>query len=99
GKRIAFVKRENPDDERADQVSEALISNLYIVDVQSGSLTQVTHLEDGRTETPFWSPGGNTLAFNIVINDRMEVRIADLATGEIRSLITESACCPAWMRK
>jgi dipeptidyl aminopeptidase/acylaminoacyl peptidase len=99
GARIAFVKRENPDDERADQSSEALISNLYVVHVQSGSLTQLTQLEDGHVETPFWSPDGNTLAFNVVINDRMEVRLADLQTGEIRSLTTESSCCPAWLRK
>ena len=99
GKRIAFVVRENPEDEEANQVSNALISNVYIVDVESGALTQVTQLEEGRVETPFWSPDGNTLAFSVVINDRMEVRIADLTTGEIRSLITESACCPAWMRK
>jgi dipeptidyl aminopeptidase/acylaminoacyl peptidase len=99
GTGIAFVKRENPDDERADQSSEALISNIYIVDVQIGSLTQITYLEEGRAETPFWSPDGNTLAFNVVINDRMEVRIADAVTGEIRPLIPESTCCPAWMRK
>ena len=99
GTRIAFVVRENQDDELADQSSEALISNIYIVDVQSGTLTQITHLEQGRAETPFWSPDGNTLAFNVVINDRMEVHLADVMTGEIRSFITESACCPAWMRK
>jgi dipeptidyl aminopeptidase/acylaminoacyl peptidase len=99
GARIAFVKRENPDDERADQSSEALISNLYVVHVQSGSLTQLTQLADGHVETPFWSPDGNTLAFHVVINDRMEVRLADLQTGEIRSLTTESSCCPAWLRK
>jgi dipeptidyl aminopeptidase/acylaminoacyl peptidase len=99
GKRIAFVARENPEDERADQQSDSLISNIYVVDVKSGALTQVTALESGRVETPFWSPDGNTLAFNMVIDDRMEVRIADLTTGEIRSLLTESTCCPAWMRK
>lgn len=99
GKRIAFVVRENPEDEQANHVSNALISNIYIVDAESGALTQVTNLEQGRVETPYWSPDGNTLAFNMVINDRMEVQIADLTTGEIRSLITESACCPAWMRK
>lgn len=99
GKRIAFVKRENPNDERADQSSEALISNIYTVDVPSGALTQITHLEAGRTETPCWSPDGNTLAFNIVINDRMEVRLADIQSGEIQPVLTESACCPAWMRK
>lgn len=99
GTKLAFVKRENPDDTRADQSSEALISNIYIVDVQTGTLTQITHLDDGRTETPFWSPDGNTLAFNMVINDRMNVYLADLSTGEIRNLTTESTCCPAWLRK
>jgi hypothetical protein len=99
GKRIAFVMRENPDDERADQSSEALISNVYIVDVGSESLAQITHLEKGWVETPVWSPDGNTLGFNVVINDRMEVRLADLSTGEIRSLVPESSCCPAWLRK
>ena len=99
GSSIAFVKRENPNDQRADQSSEALISNIYIVDVQSGSLTQITHLEDGHTETPFWSPNGNTLAFSVVIDDRMQVHLADLITGEIRSLVSESTCCPVWLRK
>jgi Tol biopolymer transport system component len=99
GKRIAFVVRENPEDASADQNSDALMSNIYIVDVESEALTQVTHLTDGHVGTPFWSPDGNTLAFTVVINGRMEVQIADMATGEIRSLITGSTCCPAWMRK
>ena len=99
GKRIAFVMRENPDDERADQSGDALISNIYTVDVQSGAVSQVTYLEDGRVETPLWSPDGNTLAFNMVINDRMQVQIAEILTGEIRSLMTESTCCPAWIRR
>jgi dipeptidyl aminopeptidase/acylaminoacyl peptidase len=99
GKRIAFVVRENPGDERADQSSDALNSNLYVVEVESGELIQVTYFEQGRVETPIWSPDGNTLGFNVVIDDRMEIRIADLITGEMRSLISESACCPAWIRK
>jgi Tol biopolymer transport system component len=99
GKQIAFVVRANPKDTRADQSSDSLVSNIYLVNVESGALTPITHLENGRVETPFWSPDGNTLAFNMVINDRMEVRIADLITGEIRALMTESTCCPAWMRK
>jgi dipeptidyl aminopeptidase/acylaminoacyl peptidase len=99
GKRIAWAVRENPENERADQDTEGLISNIYTVDVESGARKQITHLEDGRVETPYWSPDGNTLAFNIVMNDRMDVQIADLTTGEIRSLIAESTCCPAWIRK
>jgi Tol biopolymer transport system component len=99
GRRIAFVGRENPDDEGANQLSSALISNVYVIDVQSRVLTQVTHLENGRAETPSWSPEGNTLAFNVVVDDRMQVHVADLAAGETASLIAETACCPAWMQK
>jgi Tol biopolymer transport system component len=97
GKRIAFVVRENPQDEQADQVSEALISNIYIVEVESGQLTQITHYTGGHVETPSWSLDGNTLAFQVVLNGRMNVSIADVVTGEIKPLETESACCPVWM--
>jgi hypothetical protein len=99
GKRIAFVRRENPDDERADQSSEALLSNIYMVEVQTRALIEITHFVEGRAETPLWSPDGNTLAFHVVINDRMEVHIADLKAEEIQPLSEESTCCPAWLRK
>jgi len=99
GKKIAFVKRENPEDENANQSSETLLSNIYVIDVESGVLTQITNFTEGHAETPYWSPDGNTLTFNVVINGRMTVSIADVESGEIRSLVTESACCPAWMRK
>lgn len=99
GKKIAFVLRENPEDKNADQSSEALLSNLYSVGVDSGTVNQVTSFDNARVETPFWSPDGNTLAFTMVLNGRMQVQIADMLTGEIRSLPTESTCCPAWLRK
>jgi hypothetical protein len=99
GKQIAFVVRENPEDEDANQLSDALISNIYSVDVETGALNQITSITDGRAETPFWSADGNTLAFAVVLNGRMNVSIADVLSGEITSLETESTCCPAWMRK
>lgn len=99
GKSIAFIVRENQEDERANQSGGSLISNIYIVQVESGALTQLTHLAEGYVESPSWSPDGNTLGFNEVIDGRIEVRIAEMTTGEIRSLATESTCCPAWMRK
>jgi dipeptidyl aminopeptidase/acylaminoacyl peptidase len=99
GKKIAFVARENPEDKNADQSSEALISNIYIVEVESGKLDPVTGFDNARAETPFWSPDGNTLAFTTVLNGRMQVQIADMLTGDIKPLPTESACCPAWLRK
>jgi dipeptidyl aminopeptidase/acylaminoacyl peptidase len=99
GKWIAFVKRENVQDQGANQSTESLTSNIYLVNIQSGELKQITSFADGRAETPHWSPDGNTLAFNTVLDGRMEVQIADITSGEIRSLTSEPACCPAWMRK
>jgi Tol biopolymer transport system component len=83
----------------ANQSIDSLISNIYLVNVQSGEQKQVTFFEQGRAETPHWSPDGNTLAFNTVLDGRIEVQIADIAAGEIRPLLTEPACCAAWMRK
>ncbi len=99
GTRIAFVVRENPQDEQANRASEALLSNIYVIEAQSGQVTQITRLANGRAETPHWSPDGNTLTFNVVVDGRMSVFLADLVSGENRPLVTESACCPAWMRK
>ena len=105
GTKIAFVVRENPDDETADRSSESLISNIYVVDVASGAISQVTNFTEGRAETPHWSPSGNILAFTVVLNGRMQVHIVDIDSGEILPLETDiapvggSTCCPAWMRK
>jgi Tol biopolymer transport system component len=93
------VKRENPENESANQSTESLISNIYVVEIAPATLTQITQLSDGRTETPQWSPDSNTLTFNTVRNGRIEVQIADIHSGQIRSVATESTCCPAWMRK
>jgi Tol biopolymer transport system component len=99
GRKIAYVLRENPEDKNADNSSDALISNIHIVDIANGTVTQATNLTEGHVETPFWSPDGNTLAFNMVINGRMQVQIADIESGEIQPLLEGSNCCPAWMRK
>jgi Tol biopolymer transport system component len=99
GKQIAFVKRENTEDESANQSADSLISNIYRIDLESGKLIQATHFEKGRAETPHWSPDGNTLTFNAVIDGRMTVFTVDIATGQARSLITDASCCPAWIRK
>ena len=113
GKRIAFVVRDNLEDENANLSSDALISNIFIVNVQTGALKRITKFINGRAETPLWSPSGNTLTFTVVMDGRMNVFIADVSdagmgmpdpTGsfdpvEIKPLAGGPACCPAWMRK
>jgi hypothetical protein len=113
GKRIAFVVRDNLDDGTADESADALIGNIFIVNVELGWLKRVTKFLNGHAETPFWSPDGNTLTFAAVVDGRMTVFLADVATAgvgmpdptgslspvEITLLMTESTCCPAWMRR
>ena len=109
GKRIAFVVRENPQDEKANQSSDALISNVYVFDIETGKLNQITKFSEGRVETPFWSPDGNILVFNVVLNGRMNVSIAEVdSVGDgssdpnsvkIKFIETEPACCPACERR
>ncbi len=99
GARLAFVVRSNPDDPAADLAEGALVSNIVVADLVGGVLTQVTHFEQGRVGTPVWSPDGNTLSFDYVLNGRMDVQIVDLALGEVSPLWTEPACCPIWLQR
>lgn len=99
GARLAFVVRSNPDDPAADLAEGALVSNIVVADLVDGVLTQVTHFEQGRVGTPVWSPDGNTLSFDYVLNGRMDVQIVDLISGEGTPLLTEPACCPIWLQR
>ena len=99
GIRIAFVARENPQDANADQNANALVSNIYVVNIKSGKLIQLTRFDNARVEAPSWSPDGKEIAFTAVLNDKMNVYLADAASGATQLTLTESACCPAWMRK
>jgi hypothetical protein len=98
GTKIAFVVRENPEDANADQSGGALISNISFVSMDSGNITKVTNFTEGYAETPIWSPNGNALSFNVVMDGAVNVFTVDIVTGE-RLHEAESACCPAWMRK
>jgi Tol biopolymer transport system component len=100
GRRLAFVVRSNPADPRANQSVEALVSNIFIVEAASGALKPVTQYSRGRAETPVWSPAGNTLSFDFVLDGRMEVQIADPDGGFASSIQTiDGVCCPVWMQK
>lgn len=98
GGRLAFVVRRNPEDSRADRSLGALVSDIYVVEIASGRLTQVTSHESGRAETPVWAPDGNTLSFDFVLDGRMEVQIADPA-GSRAVQTLEAVCCSVWLRK
>ena len=83
GARIAFIVRANLEDENANLSSEALISDIFVINVETGALKRITKIISGRAETPIWSPDGNTLTFTIVIDGRMNVFIADVSNAGI----------------
>lgn len=99
GNRIAFVVRENVEDVNANESTDALISNIYVVNIATNEITQITNYNEGRVETPHWSPDGSRLFFTRILNGRMEVQAKNLLTDEIKALLTEPACCVSWMRK
>jgi dipeptidyl aminopeptidase/acylaminoacyl peptidase len=99
GSRIAFVVRENPGDVQADQIADALHSNISILNVRDGTQTALTHFQNARIEAPVWSPDGNRIAFSIVLNDKMTVYMVDMPSGDVQEVPAIPACCPAWMRK
>ena len=98
---IAIVGRDNPNDPAADQSAGALVSNIYMVDIATGQVTQVTHFQETLVESPVWSADGHFLAFPVVtLNDTIKVWIADLTSGAVMLLERNGAtCCPGWIRK
>ncbi len=99
GKRIAFVVRENPEDLQADQDAQALRSNLAVLDVQDGTETKVTSFENARVEAPAWAPDGNSVAFTVVLNDKMNVYLVDASAGHGLPVSAIPVCCPVWVQK
>ena len=99
GAQLAFVARDNPDDPAADQSAAALVSNIHLVNVQSGAETPLTKFKLTNVGMPVWSPDGKQIAITFVMNDKMNVILIDAASGETRQVLAGSACCSAWIRK
>lgn len=99
GTQIAFVVRDNPDDPQADQSPDALVSHIALVNVETGQSRPLTKFQNARVDAPAWSPDGSSITFTTVLNGRMQVQSSDLASGEIHTVLAESACCSAWIQK
>jgi dipeptidyl aminopeptidase/acylaminoacyl peptidase len=99
--RIAFVGRDNPDDPAADQSAGALVSNIYLVETETGQRSEVTRFDGMLVESPVWSADGHFIAFSVVsLNDTINVWFADLVSGAVTLLESRGpACCPGWIRK
>lgn len=63
GDYITYIRRENPEMPRADQVANALHSNIYQAEANTGSISQLTHFEQSMVYDIAWAPDGRQLAF------------------------------------
>ncbi len=95
---IAFVGRENPDDPTADEVPEALVSNIYVVNVNTRATTQLTAFENSLVEQPAWSPDGLRIAFSARTNGKADIWITEMRNRQAQR-ITQSGDgrYPVWL--
>ena len=99
GAQLTFVARDNPDDAAADQSAAALVSNIHLVNVQSGVETPLTKFKLTNVGMPAWSPDGKQIAITLVMNDKMNVVLVDPASGASRQVLAGLTCCSVWIRK
>jgi dipeptidyl aminopeptidase/acylaminoacyl peptidase len=99
GQHIAFVARENAEDARANVSATALISNLYLVDMGTGELKQITDFEGSRVQDLSWMPGSDALAFTVVLDDRMTVFLYNATSGEMKQVMLDGICCASWLQR
>ncbi len=98
GRRIAVVVRENPDDPEANTSAWALVSNILVVDVESGNEIAATDFPDALVEAPVWSPDGQALVFNVIGNGTITVWISNLADGTLQPLDESPfSCCAVYL--
>jgi len=98
GRQVAFMVRENTEDDAADIAAPYLESNIYLVDVATGSVRAVTRFDGALTEAPAWSPDGAWLAFSTDAGGMPDVWLVEIASGEIYQ-VTHGADAryPAWV--
>jgi Tol biopolymer transport system component len=98
----AWVPHISPDGTRIAFAAAEPAWSLYIVDIAGGAPQKILK-EAIYPFNPYWSPNGNSLAFNVWLPDasgqqQWEIRIVDLSSGNV-SVIPQSRgkSSPVWM--
>jgi Tol biopolymer transport system component len=98
GKRVAFVVRRNPDDQRANNEKDQLLSNIYLADPQTNQFYPLTQFENALTDGLVWSPNGLQIAFRRVENGQANIWIVDIADGKLQQVTFDGyVSYPVWL--
>ncbi len=76
-------------------------TNLYVFDVTTQDLQQLTFMQDTRNFLPVWSPNGGKIAFQSDMTGEFKIYMMDVATKAIEPLSNREGIqeFPIWARK
>ena len=99
GTRIAFASDRVLDGEDSNVLPVGSDRNVFVMDVSTGVITQITRAE-GEDSSPCWSPDGRRLAFTSDRNGIYNLYVADLDSGTERPLtnVIDGVFQPDWSR-
>jgi len=98
GRQVAFVVRENVENNAANVAAPYLESNIYLANVATGDVRAVTRFEGALTDGPTWSPDGKWLAFSTDAGGAADVWLVEVESGEMHQATQNTnARYPVWV--
>jgi Tol biopolymer transport system component len=98
GRQLVFVSdRHGPEKPKASRGGWFDPENLFIVNIASGQIRQLTNYDSINTH-PDWSPDGKQIAFVSSMDDDWEIFVINVDSGYLRQLTQNKECDwdPKW---
>ncbi len=94
GDQILVVRRENMEDRSADFDLNRLVSNLWVVEINSQWWRQLTQLKGQGVWSPVWTPDGSAVVFMANLGGRLNAWMIYADGSGLLQLTTDSQMMP-----